>query len=129
MISPIGAKLASYFPAPTCRSSYYGQNDFAVTTPQYDRADQLDFKLDQQITSWLRASASYLHYGSREPSYATWNKTADAIAGPNQTILYRKVDATQANTTITASPTTVVSLRWGFNRYPNSTLPTARAST
>jgi hypothetical protein len=29
------------------------------------------------------------------------------------------VDATQANTTVTATPTTVVSLRWGFNRYPN----------
>ena len=119
MISPIGAKLASYFPQPTSPVSYYGQNDFAVTIPQYDRADQVDLKLDQQITNWWRASVSYLHYGSREPSYATWINTPDAIAGPSQTILYRKVDATQANTTITASPTTVVSLRWGFNRYPN----------
>src|SRR5258708_32331777 len=38
-------------------------------------------------------------------------------------MLVRHVDATQANTTITASPTTVVSLRWGFNRYPNNTFP------
>jgi hypothetical protein len=107
-MSPIGEKIASYFPAPNMPVSYYGQNDFSVTTPQYDRADQTDWKLDEQFTPWLHASASYLHYGSREPSYAYWNQTADAIAGPNQTILYRKVDATQANATITASPTTVV---------------------
>ena len=120
--NPIGQKIASYFPAPNMPVSYYGQNDFSVTTPQYDRANQLDFKVDEQFTSWLHASASYLHYSSREPSYAYWNQTVDAIAGPNQTILYRKVDATQANATITASPTTVVSIRWGFNRYPNSNI-------
>jgi hypothetical protein len=119
-MNPIGEKIASYFPQPNMPVSYYGQNDFSVTTPQYDRADQLDFKLDQQFTSWWRASVSYLHYGSREPSYAYWNQTVDAIAGPNQTLLVRHVDATQANTTITASPTTVISLRWGFNRYPNT---------
>jgi hypothetical protein len=120
-INPIGAKLASYFPLPNQPVTYYGQNDFSVTTPQYDRADQLDFKLDQQIRDWWRASVSYLHYGSREPSYATWNQTADAIASPGQSLLVRHVDATQANTTITASPTMVISLRWGFNRYPNRT--------
>jgi hypothetical protein len=118
-ISPIGLALASYYPAPTTAPAYYGQNDFAVTTPQYDRADQLDFKMDQQITSWMRGSVAYLHYGSREPGYATWDQTPDAIAGPSQTVLYRHVDATMANTTITVNPTTVISLRWGFNRYPN----------
>ncbi len=119
MLSPIGAALASYYPAPTSAPAYYGQPDFSVTTPQYDRAGQLDFKLDQEITSWWRASASFLFYGSREPSYAYWNQTSTAIAGPNQTVLYRNVDATQANTTITPSPTLVIALRWGFNRYPN----------
>ena len=119
MISPIGARLASYFPAPTSTPALYGQNDFSPTVPQYDRADQLDFKGDQQVTSWLRVSAAYLHYGSREPGYAGWIQTPEAIAGPSQTVLYRHVDATMANATITASPTTVISLRWGFNRYPN----------
>ena len=119
MISPIGSKLASYYPAPTSTPTYYGQNDFFPTIPQYDRADQLDFKGDQQVTSWMRASVAYLHYGSREPGYAGWITTPDAIAGPSQTVLYRHVDATMANATITATPTTVISLRWGFNRYPN----------
>jgi len=119
-LNPIGVALASYYPAPTSAPAYYGQPDFAVTTPQYDRAGQLDFKLDQQITSWWRASGSFLFYGSREPGYAYWNQTTSALASPNQTVLYRNVDATQANTTITPNATTVISLRWGFNRYPNS---------
>jgi hypothetical protein len=116
-LNSIGMKLASYFPAPNQSTSYYGANNFNVTAPQYDRADQLDFKLDQEITSRWRASVSYLHYGSREPSYAYWG----TIASPGQSMLVRHVDATQANTTMTLTPTTVLSLRWGFNRYPNTT--------
>ena len=121
-INPIGLKLASYFPLPNQPTTYYGQTNFAVTVPQYDRADQMDFKLDQEITSHWRASLSYLHYGSREPSYPYFQN----IASPNQSMLVRHVDATQANTTITVTPTTVVSLRWGFNRYPNNTFPTSQ---
>ena len=119
MISPIGQALASYYPAPTSAPAYYGQPDFSVTTPQYDRAGQLDFKMDEEITSWWRVSGSFLFYGSREPGYAYWNQTSSALASPNQTVLFRNVDATQANTTLTPSPTWVIALRWGFNRYPN----------
>jgi hypothetical protein len=119
-LNPIGLALASYYPAPTSAPNYYGQNDFSQTIPQYDRAGQLDFKLDQEITSWWRASVSFLFYGSREPGYAAWIQTPSAIASPSQSVLYRNVDATQANTTLTPNATTVVSLRWGFNRYPNS---------
>ena len=36
-------------------------------------------------------------------------------------MLVRHVDATQANMTLTPTPTTVVFLRWGFNRFPNVT--------
>jgi len=120
-INPVGRALASYFPSANMPSTYYGQTNFSVTTPQYDRADQLDFKLDQELKSWWRAAVSYLHYGSREPGYARWLQTPSAIASGSQSVLIRHVDATQANTTITASPTTVISLRWGFNRYPNNT--------
>jgi len=114
-INPVGLKLASYFPLPNTPGSYYGANNYSVTVPQYDRADQLDFKVDQEITTRWRASLSYLHYGSREPSYPYFQN----IASLNQSLIDRHVDATQANTTITATPTTVISLRWGFNRYPN----------
>ncbi len=119
-INPIGLALASYFPLPNQATPYYGANDYASTAQQYDRADQLSFKLDQEIAKWWRGSVSYLHYGSREPGYQYF---LNDIASPNQSMLVRHVDATQANSTITPTPTTVIALRWGFNRFPNITYP------
>ncbi len=119
-LSSIGLALASYYPLPNLPSPYYGANNYAATAVQYDRADQVTTKLDHQITSWWRASASYLHYGSREPGNAWF---PNLVASPNQSLLVRHVDATQANTTIAPSPTLVISLRWGFNRYPNISFP------
>lgn len=117
-INPIGLNMASFFPSPNLATPYYGANNYASTPLQYDRAGQETVKLDQELTSWMRFSASYLHYGSREPSYETW---INDIATPGQSLLVRFVDATMANTTITPSPTWVIALRWGFNRYPNRT--------
>ena len=117
-INPIGLQLASFFPTPNLPTPYYGANNYASTPLQYDRAGQETVKVDQEITKWWRASASYLHYGSREPSYETW---INDIATPGQSLLVRFVDATMANTTITPSSTWVIALRWGFNRYPNRT--------
>ena len=65
-------------------------------------------KVDQQLTSWWRASASYLHYGSREAAYAYFGYSNPATLG--QGMLVRHVDATQVNLTLTPTPTTVVFL-------------------
>ena len=65
---------------------------------------------------WLKLSASYLHYGSQEPSNQTW---PGSIATPGQTTIYRHVDATQANSVITINPTTVATVRFGYNRFPD----------
>jgi hypothetical protein len=119
MINPVGLALASYYPLPSQNPAYYGATDYPVTAVIYDRADQFTSKLDQQITQWWRASVSYLHYGSREESAPYFGYANPAT--PNQSMLVRHADTTQANTTITPSPTTVVFLRWGFNRFPNRT--------
>jgi hypothetical protein len=119
MMNQIGLNLASYYPQPSQTPSYYGASDLPSTAVIYDRADQFTSKLDQQITSWWRGSISYLHYGSREES-APYFGYADA-GTPNQSMLVRHADATQANMTFTPSATTVVYVRWGFNRFPNRT--------
>jgi hypothetical protein len=119
LLNPVGLNLASYYPLPNQPTTYYGQPNFSTTGIIYDRADQVTTKLDQEITSWWRASVSYLHYGSREETNAYFGYSDPGT--PGQSMLVRHVDATQANTTLTPSPSTVVSLRWGFNRYPNRT--------
>lgn len=120
LLSPVGLKLASYYPLPNVSGTVYGAPNYDATVRAFNRADQLTFKGDQEIRSWWRASASYLHYGSREPSNRWF---PDQIASPNQGVIYRKVDATQLNTTLTPTPTMVVTLRYGFNRFPNFTPP------
>ena len=119
-INAVGQKLASYYPTPNVTGAYYGAPNFDSTVRAFNRADQLTFKGDQEIRSWWRASASYLHYGSQEPSNRWF---PNQIASPNQGVIYRKVDATQLNTTLTPSPTMVVAVRYGFNRFPNFTPP------
>lgn len=120
-ISTVGRNLASYYPLPNVSGVAYGQPNFDATVAAYNRADQTTWKADHSFTNWWRASASYLHYGSREPSNA-WFGT---VASPGQGVLFRKVDATQVNSTLTPTPTTVVALRYGFNRFPNFSAPSS----
>ena len=116
-LSPVGLAMASYYPSPNIAGRPFGSSNYNTTAIEYDRADQVTAKADQVITRWWRASASYLHYGSREAAYAYFGY-ADP-ASPGQSMLVRHVDATQANSTITPSPTVVIFLRFGFNRFPN----------
>src|SRR5207245_11164286 len=69
------------------------------------------------ITNCWHANFSYLHYNSREPS----GNLFQSISAPGATLLYRQVNATQVNNIITPNATTVISMRYGFNRYPNFT--------
>lgn len=115
-LDPIGLKLASYFPLPTTAPGFYGAPDYAVTLRTQDRADQGTFKVDHELFSWLKLSANYLHYGSQEPSNQTW---PGSIATPGQTTIYRHVDASGANATATLNPTTVLTVRFGYNRFPD----------
>jgi hypothetical protein len=118
-LNPVGLALASYYPLPNVAGTSFGANNDNLTAIEYDRADQTTAKLDQVITSWWRASVSYLHYGSREGAYAYFGYQDPGT--PNQSMLVRHVDATQANSTLTPSSTMVISLRFGFNRFPNKT--------
>jgi hypothetical protein len=60
-----------------------------------------------------------MHYGSKEPG----GDPLGSFAGDtNSYLLYRKVDATTVNSVITINPTTVATVGWGFNRFPNNTL-------
>lgn len=114
-LSPVGAAIAKTYPASSTAPRYHGDANFTANASLYDRADQLTFKADHTMTSWWRASASYLHYGSNEPG----ENYLRTVSGPDQWTLGRKVDATAVNNLFTLNPTTVVSIRYGFNRFPN----------
>jgi len=114
-LSPIGLALASYYPLPTQSAAYYGAPNATLAVNVQDRADQGTFKVDHEVTSWLKTSATYIHYGSTEPS----NTFFPNLGTPNQTIYERHVDALAANAVATLSPSSVLTVRFGQNRFPD----------
>lgn len=113
-LSPAGLKIVNALPLPTTVSQT-GNNTFGNDTLG-DRADEFSLKLDHQITKWWGASASYLHYGSKEPSGNVYQ-----IPYSTANLLYRKVDAVNVTSVVTLSPTMILNAGWGFNRFPNET--------
>jgi len=117
-ISPIGAAIAAYYKAPTSTPAFYGQPDFAGDATLHDGfANEATGKVDHQFTSWWRANFAYMHYGSREVGPDWWGSAA-AVAGAAWE-LKRYADSTTTNQTFTPNATTVISVRYGFNRFPN----------
>jgi hypothetical protein len=123
-LNPVGLKLASYYPLPNAATSYYGANNFNYTGGYPNRGDQYTFKGDQQFGNWLRAAASYVHQKTGETGQPP---VFGNVASPGQSLLFRRIDATQANATATLNPTTVLTVRWGFNRFFTTSYPTSSA--
>lgn len=117
-LNPIGLRLASFYPNASRAPRFLGDANYLGSDVLVDRADQYTAKFDHEFFPWWKANLSYLHYKSREPSGNLFNN----VAGSSPSLLFRKVDSTQTNHTLTPNPTTVVSLRYGFNRFPNSTI-------
>ncbi len=111
---PVGAKLVTFFPKPNGAGFL---NNTSVTSTLKDRADQHTFKLDHSLTENWKMSGFYAHYGSREPEADYYSN----IANPNGYLLFRNVHALAFNNIISLNPTTVLSLRYGYNRFGDNT--------
>ena len=115
LLNPVGLNIAKTLESPSTTPAFYGDQDLTGSSSLKSHAAQKVFKLDQTFMSWWRASASYARYYSLEPG-DTWFKS---ISSPSQWRLQRRVDATAINNSFTISPTTVLTVRYGFNRFPN----------
>src|SRR5215469_9030873 len=115
-LNPTGLAMAATFQAPTSTPAYYGAIDLAAPGRLPCRAAEYTGKLDEDFTSRWRASISYLRYFSQEPGNTEF---PDNISSPNQWRLQRRVDTTQINNLFTVTPTTVIAIRYGYNRFPN----------
>jgi len=118
-INPVGAAILGYLPLPT-RSAKTDSYNFTGVDTLTDRADEYTAKVDQTITEWWRVNAYYMHYKSREPGGNSLG-TLPGGSSNGPYLLFRKVDATGVNSVMTLNPTTVLTVRYGFNRFPNFT--------
>ena len=115
-ISPVGKAIAATFADPTSAAKYMGDTNVSYTGILPSIADQRTYKVDHRLFPWWNASFSYQWYHSIEPG-ETW--FPDKPSSPEQWRLDRIVNSSQVNSTMTLNPTTVLSLRYGFNRFPN----------
>jgi hypothetical protein len=114
-INTVGQNIANGLPPPTSAPSYYGDPDYIYASPVSDTAREYIFKADENFTNWYHASASYLHCMTLEPGQPLWG----GPSASNDWALWRKEDVTTINNLFTISPTTVLAVRYGFNRFPN----------
>ena len=118
-VNPVGSAILNYYPHANTGIATVGVTNFNGGDTLGDRADEFDGKLTHQFgTRWL-ADFYYLHYGSKEPG----GNALTTVAGSSSSyLLYRKVDATSVQNTITITPTTLLTVGFGFNRFPNNTV-------
>jgi len=115
MINPIGRAILGYLPAPNENpGARIDTTDYEGSDTLGNHANEVVARVDEDPTEWLRLSGSFLWYHSFEPGSNPLN-----IADSGTYLLYRWVDSTQVNAIITANPTTVITGRYGFNRFPN----------
>lgn len=112
----VGRSVANLLAQPNAPTAGFGSPNTNYQGSLPSKADQKTIKLDQRVGTWMNISASYLRYNSLEPG-ETW--FPDLPTSPSQWRLDRRVDATNVSTTITVNPTTIVTARYGFNRFPN----------
>ncbi len=112
--SVIGKNIASYYPLPQV-STPTGQYNFTGTDNVRDHAQEVTVKLDQQIRPWWNISGSYIFYEALQPL----GNPLGTLPGSYSYTYHRQVDAIQVNSTWILNSKTVVTARYGNNRFPN----------
>lgn len=113
-VSTVGRNIASYYPLPQTAGPTGGYNYTGIDDVR-DHAQEVTVKLDQQIRPWWTVSGSYIFYEALQPL----GNPLGTLPGSYSYTYHRQVDATQFNSTWILNPTTVLTARYGNNRFPN----------
>lgn len=113
-LSTVGKNIAAYYPLPQTAGPTRSYN-FTGTDDVRDHAQEVTVKLDQQIRPWWTLSGSYIFYEALQPL----GNPLGTLPGSYSYTYHRQVDATQINSTWVVNPTTVITARYGNNRFPN----------
>ena len=82
--------------------------------------------MDHLFTNWFRASASYIHQKTFEVDYPANIFPNAGTPGTRPFAATGKSTPPAANATITPNSTTVITARWGFNRFYSKSTPESR---
>jgi hypothetical protein len=109
----LGLYTAGQFPNPTTTGLYGAGVNFTNNGTGFkSRDDTYSGKLEHTFTPWYTSSISFVHSAIQEPS-----GNPLAVLYASSTKLLRYTDATAWNNTFTVTPTTLLTVGYGFNRY------------
>ncbi|MFN8009480.1 MAG: TonB-dependent receptor [Terriglobia bacterium] len=114
-INAVGQNIANYYPLPGSAPAYYGAPDVTFGVSQVSKARQYIGKLDVQLFKWWMVTLSLM----RQQTVAPGPNFFGTMASNQQWRLDRTANATAVNNQFVINPTTVVAVRYGFNRFPN----------
>jgi len=120
-INPIGQKIINVLPNPQIPNAGTDALNYTSTDSAYVRADEYVYKVEHTATDWLRLTGSFMYDKSNDPNGNALGIPEGSDTSTTPFLLYRHVDATALNAIMTPNATTVVSIRYGFNRFPNVT--------
>jgi hypothetical protein len=125
-ISTVGKNILSYFPHAKSQGLASGAYNYDAAVPgPANKGHEFVGKVDHQFFKWWTANVSYLHYFCLIP----FGNALGTAPGSESITYNRHVDATNLNNIFTINPTTVLSVRFGFNRFPNVILPLSAGFT
>ena len=114
-LNQVGLNIAGYYPQPESQAAFFGDPNITASASAVSRARQYIGKFDHQLFNWWRATLSVV----KSYSVAPGPNFFGGPAAPEQWRLNRSINMTAINNLITISPTTVLAVRYGFNRFPN----------
>lgn len=121
-INAVSRAISGVLPSPDVDVSN-GNNNFSRTAQLVNRAIMYTGKVDHKFTDSINLSGFYLYNKSNEPCADYWEpglNGANRFADPGDYLLKRKVQVLALNNTWLPSNNTVVTLRYGLNRFDDS---------
>jgi hypothetical protein len=113
MINPVAQKLINYLPLPTNNQDNGTANYFASDVLA-DQAQQMTGKVDHHFNDKISLSGFYLWQLTHEPYNNFYHDAKFASTGY---MLNRTIGAFVLNNTYVVNSTTVVALRYGWNKF------------
>ena len=114
-INPVARAMLSNMPVPTVGRSFNGQ---AAVDDGPQRQETL--KVDHRWNRWWAITGMYGHQRTREPSAAFWGPQGSVPGDPGNGVLDRTVHFAAVNNVLTPSNATVVTVRYGHNRFEDA---------
>jgi hypothetical protein len=124
-MNPLSLALMRYWSDPTPGAGAVDGTLNLTRVPKLlNGGNQFTLKMDQNVTSKLSVSAFGAYQKTHEPS-SVYYDGAQKIADPSGSILYRRIRVLALNATLTSSPNSVVSFRYGYTGFDDNNRPSS----